>query len=354
MDPTRITDADALTLARSIRSGEVDAVEAFDAVAARIAQLNPALNAIVRFDAERGRAEARQAQQRLQQGDPAPLLGVPFTVKDNLWVEGQVVSQGSRRFERFVAPQDAFAVQRLRQAGAVFAGVTNCSEFACKGVTTNRLFGATLNPLRPDAHARRLVGRRCRGGGCRPGADRADHRRRRLDAPPCGARGRRRHEAQRRPRAAPDRLRRTGVRQRRDRADGAPRRRRGGDARRHRRAVAGRPARPAGRAVERRRRDPRAPAGRTASRRSARASAWTCRSTTRWSPASSRPSIACSAPVTASCAPTRSGHRASTTALRWYYSNPGSQRCHGRWPRCSAGGSTSARHRAADRSRTAP
>jgi aspartyl-tRNA(Asn)/glutamyl-tRNA(Gln) amidotransferase subunit A len=146
MNPNRIADADALTLARCIRNGEVGAVEAFDAVAARIEQLNPGLNAVVRFDAERGRAEARQAQQRLQQGDPAPLLGVPFTVKDNLWVEGQHVSQGSRRFEHFVAPQDAFAVQRLRQAGAVFAGVTNCSEFACKGVTNNRLFGVTHNP----------------------------------------------------------------------------------------------------------------------------------------------------------------------------------------------------------------
>ena len=146
MDPNRLADADALTLARWIRGGQAGAVEAFDAVASRIAQHNPALNAIVRFDAEPGRAEAEQAQQRLAGGDTAPLLGVPFTVKDNLWVEGRVVCQGSRRFEHFIAPQDAFAVQRLRAAGAVFAGFTNCSEFACKGVTTNRLYGATRNP----------------------------------------------------------------------------------------------------------------------------------------------------------------------------------------------------------------
>ncbi len=143
---TRLAGADALTLARWIRSGETSAVEAFDAVAARIAALNPALNALVRFDPDTGRAEAREADRRLRAGDPAPLLGVPFTVKDNLWVAGQRVSQGSRRFEGFVAPQDAFAVARLREAGGVFAGITNCSEFACKGVTVNKLFGATKNP----------------------------------------------------------------------------------------------------------------------------------------------------------------------------------------------------------------
>lgn len=143
---TRLAGADALTLARWIRQGETSAVEAFDAIAARIEALNPALNAIIRFDAAQGRAQAREADRRLRAGDPAPLLGVPFTVKDNLWVAGRHVSQGSRRFADFVAPRDAFAVARLREAGAVFAGITNCSEFACKGVTVNRLHGATKNP----------------------------------------------------------------------------------------------------------------------------------------------------------------------------------------------------------------
>lgn len=146
MSPDQITAADALTLAGWIRRGELGAVEAFDAVAARIAALNPALNAVLGFDAAAGRAEAQRAQQRLTAGDRAPLLGVPFTVKDNLWVEGRRVTQGSRRFADFVAPRDAFAVARLREAGAVFAGITNCSEFACKGVTVNKLFGATKNP----------------------------------------------------------------------------------------------------------------------------------------------------------------------------------------------------------------
>lgn len=146
MTSQAIIAASALTLARLIRQGEVGAVEVFEAFRARVDALNPQLNAIVRFDPEIGLAQAQQAERRLRAGDPAPLLGVPFTVKDNLWVAGQIVSQGSRRFEHFRAPSDAFAVAQLLAAGGVFLGTTNCSEFACKGVTTNKLFGVTRNP----------------------------------------------------------------------------------------------------------------------------------------------------------------------------------------------------------------
>ena len=141
-----IVSLTATELARRVRARELSAVEVFDAFVARVEALNPRLNALVRFDPSLGRAEARRADARRAAGDEAPLLGVPFTVKDNIWVKGQAVSQGSKLFADFVAAEDALAVARLRTAGAVFLGITNCSEFACKGVTTNRLFGPTRNP----------------------------------------------------------------------------------------------------------------------------------------------------------------------------------------------------------------
>ena len=150
MTSQHITESSAVTLANLIRQGELGAVEVFQAFRARVDALNPQLNAIVRFDPAFGLAQAHDAERRLRAGDPAPLLGVPFTVKDNLWVAGQIVSQGSRRFEHFRAPGDAFAVAKLRAAGGVFLGATNCSEFACKGVTTNKLFGVTRNPWNLD------------------------------------------------------------------------------------------------------------------------------------------------------------------------------------------------------------
>lgn len=144
MDP--VTSATAAELAQRVSGRRTSAVEVLDAFVARIEALNPRLNAIVRFDPRAGRADAEAVDRRIAGGDTLALAGVPFTVKDNLWVKGRPASQGSKLFADFVAPEDAVAVARLRAAGAVFLGTTNCSEFACKGNTTNPLFGPTRNP----------------------------------------------------------------------------------------------------------------------------------------------------------------------------------------------------------------
>ncbi|SMG17943.1 amidase [Paraburkholderia susongensis] len=107
-----------------------------------IDRVNPQLNALVRID--------RDAWQRGHVHDDAALGGVPVSIKDNLWVDGWTTSNGSRLFRDFRAPEDALAVSRLRAAGAVLIGASNCSEFACKGNTTNPLHGATRHPLDPS------------------------------------------------------------------------------------------------------------------------------------------------------------------------------------------------------------
>ena len=141
-----ITASSATELSRRLRARDLSAVEVFDAFVARVEALNPTLNALIRFDPTPGRAEARRADIRAAAGEHGPLLGVPYTVKDTIWVKGSVISQGSKLYADFVAPADAVAVRRMRAAGAVLLGITNCSEFACKGVTTNQLYGPTRNP----------------------------------------------------------------------------------------------------------------------------------------------------------------------------------------------------------------
>jgi aspartyl-tRNA(Asn)/glutamyl-tRNA(Gln) amidotransferase subunit A len=143
---TDLTGAGVLELARLLESRAVSAVDVCLAFIERINRRNPALNALVRFDAESALSQARQADVRRAKGETHGLLGIPYTVKDNIWVQDEVCTQGSALFRDFRAPQDAYAVERLRQAGAVFLGFTNCSEFACKGVTANRLYGTTRNP----------------------------------------------------------------------------------------------------------------------------------------------------------------------------------------------------------------
>jgi len=125
----------------------VSALEVYDTFVARVEALNPAFNALVRFDPGPGRIEARRADARVAAQQWGPLLGVPYTAKDVFWVQDRIVTQGSTLFADFVAPRDSLAITRMRDAGAVLLGVTNCSEFACKGVTTNRLYGPTRNPF---------------------------------------------------------------------------------------------------------------------------------------------------------------------------------------------------------------
>lgn len=112
----------------------------------RVEKINPSLNAIVRFDPELIREEVRRVEALQAAGQPLPLLGMTFTVKDNIWVKGQILSQGSILFKDFVATESAVCVTKLQASGAMLLGVTNSSEFACKGVTTNKVFGSTSNP----------------------------------------------------------------------------------------------------------------------------------------------------------------------------------------------------------------
>ncbi len=133
------------TVAR-VAARELSAVEVACGALDRLHSVNPPLNAVIGHDDGWTLEQARAVDARLAAGEPLPLAGVPITVKDNVWVEGRRITQGSRLFADFVAPADAWAVERLRALGAVIVGITNCSEFACKGVSSNLVHGITRSP----------------------------------------------------------------------------------------------------------------------------------------------------------------------------------------------------------------
>ena len=136
----------ALQVAAAVGGGKTTATAVAEAALSRMNEVNPRLNAVIEADPAWTLAQARDVDARIARGDVLPLAGVPLTVKDNLWVGGRRITQGSRLFEHFVAPRDAWAVGRLKQQGAVILGITNCSEFACKGVTNNLPHGKTRSP----------------------------------------------------------------------------------------------------------------------------------------------------------------------------------------------------------------
>src|SRR5438067_7774393 len=139
----------ASDIAADVAAGRTSAVATAKAALDRI-EAAKALNAVVSIDPARTLADAAAVDACLSAGEKIPLAGVPVVVKDNIWVGGWRVTQGSKLFADFIAPQDAIAIERLRNAGAVVVGIGATSEFACKGVTTSPLFGPTRHPLNPD------------------------------------------------------------------------------------------------------------------------------------------------------------------------------------------------------------
>src|SRR3954471_147281 len=138
----------ACEIAADVSAGRTSAVETAKAALTRI-EAAKALNAVVTTAPARTLADAVAVDERLRSGEKMPLAGVPIIVKDNIWVAGWRITQGSRLFADFIAPRDAIAIECLRKAGAVVVGIGATSEFASKGVTTSPLFGPTRHPLDP-------------------------------------------------------------------------------------------------------------------------------------------------------------------------------------------------------------
>ena len=151
-----MTDLGALTIreaGRLLAEGSLGAVELVQATLERIEETEPLVHAYVRVTAERALEAARRADAEPQRG---PLHGIPFGVKDVLATEGVPTEAGSRLLAGFVPDQDATAVRRLREAGAVLLGKHVTHEFAC---------GQDVPPTRNPWNLEHYPGGSSAGGG---------------------------------------------------------------------------------------------------------------------------------------------------------------------------------------------
>lgn len=140
-----LLELDATSLAALIGQKAVSPSELMAATLARIAAVNPAVNAIVSLrDGDMLMAEARAAERGPRKGW---LQGIPLAVKDLADARGLPTSQGSPLFAGQVARADDVAVARLRAAGAIIIGKTNVPEFGLGSHTFNPVFGPTRNPF---------------------------------------------------------------------------------------------------------------------------------------------------------------------------------------------------------------
>ena len=148
-----LADRSGTELARLVRSREVSPVEVVEACLARVERYNPAVNAVVTLN-PRALDDAGDLELRLVRGEEVGLLaGLPVGIKDVTPVAGLRTTYGSALYRDYVPTEDALVVRRLRDAGAVILGKTNCPEFAAGGNTFNEVFGRTRNPWDPTRSA---------------------------------------------------------------------------------------------------------------------------------------------------------------------------------------------------------
>jgi amidase len=145
LDATELALAGPLRQAELIRDGEISPRELVQVYLERIERIDPELNAFRVVLGERALTEAKQAGRRKASQD-RPLLGVPFAVKDNHDLAGEVTTHGTGAYDRAPAGDDAEIVRRLRAAGAIPIGKTLLPELAITGFTESATWGVTRNP----------------------------------------------------------------------------------------------------------------------------------------------------------------------------------------------------------------
>lgn len=116
----------------------------------RIDEYDDEINAFTTVDREGAMNHARYLDSQRERGNPRPLAGLVLAVKDNICIRGFKVTCGSRMLEDFSSLYDATVIERLRDAGAIFIGKTNCDEFAMGSSNETSYFGPVRNPHDTD------------------------------------------------------------------------------------------------------------------------------------------------------------------------------------------------------------
>ena len=145
-----LIETPAVVLRRRMMGQELSPVEVLDAFIARIEAADPAINAFTATCFDEARATAAALEAAIRRGeDPGLLAGLPVGIKDMNHVKGLPATYGSLIYADFVPEEDDRVVRFIREEGGVIVGKTNTTEFGAGNNTTNRLYGATLNPFDP-------------------------------------------------------------------------------------------------------------------------------------------------------------------------------------------------------------
>jgi aspartyl-tRNA(Asn)/glutamyl-tRNA(Gln) amidotransferase subunit A len=148
---TELCDLAAADLAPRLRAGEIASADVVESCLRRIDAVDDRVKAFLTPTHDAAREQAARADERRAAGDESPGAGIPLALKDVLATRGITTTCGSQILHNYVPPYDCTAWARLRDAGSVLLGKTNCDEFAMGSSTENSSFFPTRNPWDLDA-----------------------------------------------------------------------------------------------------------------------------------------------------------------------------------------------------------
>lgn len=113
----------------------------------RIESREGEINAFISQSKEQAMKKAESIDKKITSGTPIGILeGIPMAIKDNILVQGQRCTAGSKILENYTAPYNAFVTDLLNESGAICLGKLNMDEFAMGSSTENSAYGVVKNP----------------------------------------------------------------------------------------------------------------------------------------------------------------------------------------------------------------
>ncbi|TRZ77972.1 Asp-tRNA(Asn)/Glu-tRNA(Gln) amidotransferase subunit GatA [bacterium] len=112
-----------------------------------IKNTNKKFNSFITVCEEEALKHAKEVDAKIARGESiGQLEGIPIAIKDNIVVKGIKTTAGSKILENYISPYDAHVIEKIKKAGMIIIGKTNCDSFGHGSGNENSDFGAVHNP----------------------------------------------------------------------------------------------------------------------------------------------------------------------------------------------------------------
>src|SRR5260221_9368792 len=139
-------DLTILETKEKLQKKEFSAIELTNEYLKRIQSLEPKLHAFMTVTNEKAQDDAKRADKLLANGQDMPLLGIPFSIKDNFSTKNIRTTASSKVLDTYIPPYDATVVEKLISSGIILLGKTNMDAWAHGSSTETSDYGPTKNP----------------------------------------------------------------------------------------------------------------------------------------------------------------------------------------------------------------